>query len=66
MGEKENALKELLLGRFKELSWDRCYRYLQLRSLLHSQLVEQPGRRFLDLVSELRVKAEEERFLACL
>ena len=44
----------------EDLSLDRYCRYVRLRQRIHQEMVEVPDRKFLDLVSELRVNHLEE------
>jgi hypothetical protein len=62
-GEKELALKTLLQIVGSSISLDIYYRFVTLREKIHLEMKETPGILFLDLVSELRVKYEEEEIV---
>lgn len=51
MQEKECALKNLLLIKYQELPFDKYYRYSLLKERIHQEMMEEPNKQFLDLVS---------------
>lgn len=63
INEKELALKNLLLIKYQELSYDKYYKYTFMKEKIHKEMCEEPNKNFLDLVSELRVKREEDLIL---
>ena len=57
-------MKTLLHISTDNLSLDTYYRYVILRNTIHQEMMEIPDRKYLDLVSELRVKHAEEKIIA--